>query len=270
MRRMSEGQGTTHLSGPGGAYGRAGMAWAMRTVGPHLHPGSEEATVTLAQRAERAGFPGEGPVLEVASALGGPARFLARRYARPVVCVDMDPVMHRAAAAQARLEEMHTRCWQVLARTERLPLAGASMGAAWSQDAMCHMDKAAVVAELARVLKPGAVFAFTDWVAQASLTRRERQALASLWGFPSLLRIPEYVALLDAAGFDILLAEDRLPLPRPRRREAPDDGPWFIAFEERFGRPEIDAQLARSEAWAALVEKGRGGYAMFLARRRAR
>ena len=83
-------------------YNEPGMQWSLRSVGTHLHPGGEEATVALAERAAAAGFAASGIVLEVASALGGPARFIARRFASTVVCVDMDRRMHRAAMAANR------------------------------------------------------------------------------------------------------------------------------------------------------------------------
>jgi SAM-dependent methyltransferase len=69
-----------------------------------------------------------------------------------------------------------------VSRTEHLPLADACCDAAWSQDALCHMEKPAVVAEAARVLRPGAVFAFTDFIARTPLTAEERATLAQLQG----------------------------------------------------------------------------------------
>jgi cyclopropane fatty-acyl-phospholipid synthase-like methyltransferase len=59
-------------------------------------PGREEATAALAERAAHYGFPERGRVLEVGSALGGPTRFIARRFAATIVCVDMNARMHTA------------------------------------------------------------------------------------------------------------------------------------------------------------------------------
>lgn len=245
------------------------MRWALRLVGTHLHPGSEDATVTLAQRAEACGFPFGGRVLELASALGGPARYLARRFGATVVCVDGDPRMQAAALSAARAEGLWLRCLPVLAQAERLPLADACCDAAWSQDALCHMQKPAAVRETARVLRPGALFAFTDWIARAALSREERATLARLWAFPGLLRLPEYVLLLDQSGFDVLLAEDRTPVALAAPRVAvPDQDAWEQDFAARFGWEEVGRQQAPANEWVALVRAGRTGYGMFIARRR--
>ncbi len=75
---------------PRDVYDDAGMVWSLRNVGAHLHPGSESATVALAERAAGYSLATGGRILEVAFALGTPVRFLARRFAATVVCVDMD------------------------------------------------------------------------------------------------------------------------------------------------------------------------------------
>src|SRR5438876_8925867 len=190
-------------------YSEPGVEWQLRFIGTHLHPGSEEATVVLATRAAHYGFPEGGVILDLASALGGPARFLARRFAATVICIDFNPRMHAALTSAARAEGLTLSCLPILARTEQLPLATASCDAAWSQDALCHMDKPAVLGEVARVLRPDALFAFTDLIARSGLTNEDAEALSDLWAFPSLLRLPQYTALLDEHGFEVLLAEDR-------------------------------------------------------------
>lgn len=251
-------------------YDEPGIAWAVRSVGPHLHPGSEDATVTLAVRLEAYGLPPGGRIVELASALGGPARYLARRFGATVLCVDGDRRMHAAALAVARGEGLQERCLPLLARTERLPLATASCDAAWSQDALCHMDKPGVVAEAARVLRPGGLFAFTDWIALTQLHAAEQAALARLWSFPALLRLPEYVAVLDECGFDVLLAEDRTPTTLTQRPATPaDQETWERHFARQYGEAELTRQREPNQLWRALVQAGRTGYGMFIARRRA-
>lgn len=178
-------------------YTEPGVEWQVRFLGTHLHPRFEEATVALAARAAHYGFPEGGSILDLASALGGPARFLARRFAATVICIDLNRRMHAALTSAARAEGLTLSCLPVLARTERLPLATASCDGAWSQDALCHMDKPAVLGEVARVLRPDALFAFTDFIARSGLRSEDAEALAHEWGFPSLPRLPQYTALLD-------------------------------------------------------------------------
>lgn len=251
-------------------YDEPGMEWSLRNVGTHLHPGGEEATVVLATRAASFGFcQGGGAIVEVASALGAPARFVARRFACYVVCVDMDRRMHRSARQANTAEGLHRMVWPVLARTERLPLQDASMDGAWSQDALCHMDKPAVVGEVGRVLKPGAVFAFTDFVARDGITSEDLEALRRTWAFPSLFELDRYRETLRSAGMEVLLEEDRTAdalAGRPQRR--PDDDEWWSAFATRWGEHEATARMDAGRLWQALLQSGRAGYGLFVARKR--
>ncbi len=103
----------------------------------------------------------------------------------------------------------------------------------------------------------------------SGFTAANRRDLARLWGFPSLLRIPEYVALLDGSGFEVLLAEDRTrALVGGGRQAAADQERWVEGFAARFGPEAVARQREPSEAWAAMLQDGRSGYGMFVARRR--
>jgi SAM-dependent methyltransferase len=264
------------LNTAGGVYDSPTVEWSLRTVGPHLHPGGEEATVLLAQRAAAHGFPRGGRVLDLGSGLGAPARFVARRFGATVVGVDAERSSQLAARAGAVAEGLEGRCPLLLGAGEALPLASQSFDAAWSQDALCHMHEDRALTEVARVLRPGATLAFSDWIARAPLTGEERSELAEHWGFPSLLRVAEYVALLDACGFEVLLAEDVTHLRGGRdassggeARAAPaDQGAWEASFASRHGGEELARQEARSASWVALLDAGRGGNGIFVARRR--
>lgn len=252
-------------------YTEPGVEWQVRFLGTHLHPGFEEATVALAARAAHYGFPEGGVILDLASALGGPARFLARRFAATVICIDLNPRMHAILTSAARTEGLTLSCLSVLARTEWLPLATASCDGAWSQDALCHMDKPAVLGEVARVLRPDALFAFTDFIARSGLKGEDAEALAHLWGFPSLPRLAQYTTLLDEHGFEVLLAEDRTRVvvaQRPKVK-ARDWEQWEADFAARHGDAEHQRQRAMSEVWLTLLRAERAGYGMFVCRRRS-
>ena len=251
----------------GDFYDEPGTAWSLRSVGPHLHPGSEEATVALAAQAAAHGFATNGRVVELASALGGPARFVARRFADTVICIDMSRQMHRAAVAVHRHEGLSRLVQPVLARTERLPLASASCNGAWSQDAFCHMVKEPVLGEVARVLRPGAILAFSDFIARAPLRDDELALLRRTWAFPSLFRLAEYVRVLDGLGFQVLSVEDRTTAVVNRPRGLPDDDAWWSEFVRRWGQEVADQQLEVGKAWQGLIQEGRAGYGLVVARR---
>lgn len=252
-------------------YDDPSLAWYLRGSGPELHPGGELATAALIERASASGFATGGLVLDIASALGTPGRVVARRFASTVVGLDMNPAMHRASRAGALREQLGPRCRQVTGRTERMPFRDASFDAAWSQDALCHMDQGAVIAEAARVLRTGAIFALSDFIAKPGHTEEDREALRRTWAFPRLASIPEYVALLTAHGFEVLLAEDRTAAIAAWRPAAPppDNDAWLAGFALRWGSAALETATERFRAWGEIVLGGRGGFALFIARRLA-
>jgi len=256
----------SELRAVGDLYSTPGMEWAVRGLGPHFHPGSEDATVALAERAVHYGLEPNSRILEVASALGAPARYLARRFVSTVICVDMDRQMHAAAGAANSAEGLSRRCLRVLARTERLPLRDNAVDAAWSQDALIHMDKDVVLHELARVVRPAGLIAFTDWIARPGFTPEDAASLAKHMASPSLFTIPRYVAALEGEGLEVLLAEDRTRALRVAALPAADQEEFERAFAGKWGEDELARQQAMSTAWRSIVSGGRGGYALFIAR----
>jgi len=165
------------------------------------HYGGLAAVEALAQRAAIA--PGLA-VLDVCAGLGGPARFLAYRFGARVTGVDLPLVRHVRGDAQV------------------LPFRSRAFDAAISQEGLLHVpDKAAVLAECARVLRPGARLAFSDWIARPRLEDNERRRLFAWMAAVSLQSIDGYRGLLTRAGFDGIVAEDL-------------SGEWIAILQQRL------------------------------------
>ncbi len=148
-------------------------------------------------------------VLDVCAGLGGPARFLAHRFGVRVTGVDLT---HSRCAAGARLTAL-VRLGPVVRHVrgdaQVLPFRAGAFDAAVSQEGLLHVaDKEAVLAECARVLKPGARLAFSDWIARPRLGDNERRRLYEWMAAVSLQSLDGYRGLLARAGFDGILAED--------------------------------------------------------------
>jgi hypothetical protein len=132
------------------------------------------------------------------------------------------------------------------------------------------MDKPTVFAEVARALRPDALFAFTDLIARSDLRSEDAEVLAREWGFPWLPRLPQYVALLDEYGFEVLLAEDRTRAVVAQQSEVRprDQRQWEADFAAQHGDAQRQRQRAMVEAWLTLLRTERVGYGMFVSRRR--
>lgn len=119
---------------------------------------------TVARMAQLLSEPGERTrVLDIGSGYGGAARFLARAFGCRVVALNLSEVENARARALDAEQGLDDRIEVVAGSFEAIPYPDASFDAVWSQDAILHSgDRARVLAEVARVLRPGGQFVFTD------------------------------------------------------------------------------------------------------------
>ena len=228
------------------------------------HYGGLGAVETLARRA--ALTPGM-TVLDVCAGLGGPARFLAHRFGVRVTGVDLT---HSRCAAGARLTAL-VRLGPLVrllrADAQVLPFRARVFDAALSQEGLLHVpDKAAVLRECARVLKPGARLAFSDWVARPRLEANERRRLEHWMAAVTLQSIEGYRELLARAGFGAVEAEDLstdwIGILRERLRMYRGLREQTVA---RFGQARYDEYNQLYAFFVGLVEAGKLGGARFSA-----
>jgi sarcosine/dimethylglycine N-methyltransferase len=170
------------------------------------HYGGLAAVDTLARLA------GVGPatrVLDLCAGLAGPARFLASRRSCQVVALELNAGRAAGAARLTTMVGLRHRVSVVRGDATRLPFRGGRFDACLSQEALLHIDdKGAVLREARRVLTPGGRLAFTDWVARPTLGDGERRRLREWMAATTLQTLDTYRALLRAAGFGAIGAED--------------------------------------------------------------
>jgi SAM-dependent methyltransferase len=127
--------------------------------------------------------------------------------------------MHGVDATETVVEQGRQRCRQAgLADRIQFTLAdvtgsGLKSGGAdfvWGEDAWCYVvDKARLIAEAVRIVKPGGTIAFTDWVeGDKELSQSEAERYLRFMKFPNVLTIGGYSDLLKAYGCDVLVAKD--------------------------------------------------------------
>jgi ubiquinone/menaquinone biosynthesis C-methylase UbiE len=152
-------------------------------------------------------------VLDIGCGTGGCARYIAQQFApAEVVGVDVEPgVVERATqlAAEAGLADV-TRFVSI--EPGPLPFADGSFDVVFSKDSIVHIaDKHALAAEVHRVLRPGGVFAASDWMAGSDAPMSEAlHRYVELEGLGFGLASPDvYFAALRAAGFRDVAYRDR-------------------------------------------------------------
>lgn len=171
------------------------------------HYGGIEATACLAHEA---GVEADHHVLDVCSGMGGPARYLAFHRGCRVTGLDLTESRVQGAAKLTSLVGLDHLVDYRFGDAQAMPFADGGFDVAFSQEAWLHVpDKAAVVAECGRVLKPGGVIAFTDLVQLRSL---DAEAMTKLNGALAALNFgsfDNYRTWLQASGFEITVEADR-------------------------------------------------------------
>ena len=186
--------------------------------GQQLHIGGMKASSDLA---ERAGIdPGLSGV-DFCCCNGAGMRFLVRsRNVASMVGVDATETVIERGRRLTHEEGLDDRIRFIHADACQSELPSASADFVWSEDAWCYVpDKPKLIAEAARIVRPGGVIAFTDWVeGPAGLTDSEAQRFLGMMTFASVEDTPGYVGLLSGSGCQVRVAEDRDYAPnRPYR-----------------------------------------------------
>jgi len=228
------------------------------------HYGGLEAVEALGRRA---GIDAASRVLDVCAGLAGPARFMARRWGARVTGIDLNPERAAGARRLSAAVGLDGLVRMVRGDAQVLPFRAGAFTAVVSQEGLLHVpDKAEALAECRRVLLPGGRIAFSDWIATARLSDRERRRLDEWMAAVTLQSIEGYKALLAGAGFVAVGAEDLsiewIAILR-RRLE------MFRGFRAdsvaRLGQARYDEYDQLYAFFVGLVEAGRLGGARFSA-----
>lgn len=119
---------------------------------------------TVARMASMLSTPGSSTrVLDIGSGYGGAARVLAKSFGCHVVALNLSEVENARARVLNAEQGLDALIDVVHGSFEEIPFPDASFDAVWSQDAILHSgNRGKVLAEVARVLKPGGELLFTD------------------------------------------------------------------------------------------------------------
>ena len=190
--------------------GPEGKLWEL-VMGEQVHIGGFNSSKDLA---EKAGITKEMEGVDFCCNNGGGMRFLVRYCNVKRMCgVD---ATHRVVERGKRLvreEGLDDRIQFILADVCDSHLPSDSADFVWGEDAWCYVvDKEKLISEAARIVRPGGLIAFTDWIggAAGNLTREEAQRYLSFMEFPSILDIQGYRELLEQNGLEVMRAEDTL------------------------------------------------------------
>ncbi|WP_338682092.1 methyltransferase domain-containing protein [Streptomyces acidiscabies] len=144
-------------------------------------------------------------VLDIGCGVGHPARRLARTREVDVVGITVSHIQVAEATELTAEAGLSDRATFQFADAMDLPFPDASFDAAWAFESMWHMpDRGQVLAETARVLRPGSRLAIADVIQRDPISPEGQVVLDHIcanYAVHSLGTIEEYRGTLAAAGF---------------------------------------------------------------------
>lgn len=159
--------------------------------------------------AAKAGIRKEHHVLDVCSGMGGPARYLAHRIGCRVTGLDLTESRYRSAIKLTAMVGLDKLVDFEQGNALDMPFANDSFDVVIGQEAWCHVpDKPRLIAECARVVKPGGVIAFSDILRTKKLSEADMRRLRSEMTFPDLETLRGYAQLLERNGCTVVECDD--------------------------------------------------------------
>ena len=188
--------------------GPGGKLWEL-LMGEQIHVGGADQTDVLAKKV---GLDKKKDtyLLDICSALGGPARHLAKKYGTNVVGLDATPEMIKEAKKRTEGKPFEDKIEYRIGSALDIPAKANTFDIVWGQDAWCYIrDKYRLLEEVNRVLKPEGILGFTDWI-WGSVDAPDSHAdyLMEFMVFPDMQTFDGYSKLIRDFGMKLEEEED--------------------------------------------------------------
>jgi len=187
--------------------GAEGDLWEL-VMGEQIHIGGLASSMDLA---DRAGIETGSEGVDLCFRNGAGMRFLVRfRGVKHMTGIDATDRVVERGRLRTEEEMLSDRIDFVVADATDSGLPDALADFVWGEDAWCYVeDKARLIAEAARIVRPGGTLAFTDWLAgPEAMSGEEAERYLRFMKFPNLLDLDDYRTLLENCGCRVQTAED--------------------------------------------------------------
>lgn len=197
-------------------------------------------------------------ILDLGSGYGGAARYLARRFGCHVHALNLSEKENARNREKNEADGLADQINVIDGSFEDIPLEDASVDVVWSQDAILHSgQRARVIAEAARVLKPGGQLIFTDPMESGDCDRAALQPVLSRIHLSSLGSFAFYKDRTEAMGLTAVALDDMTPqLVRHYTRVKEELSSRRFALADKVSQTYIDRMLAGLNNWVKAGEDG--------------
>ncbi len=186
--------------------GPEGILWEL-IMGEQIHVGGMKHSFILAEKAGiKAGMKG----LDLCSALGAGCRFLVQNFDVTMCGIDGTDTMIRKADERVKEAGLEGKIEFKKGDVTSIPFDDNTFDFVWGEDAWCYVDdKTKLISEAVRVLKPGGVLAFTDWIeGPKGLPDEDATRINSFMKFPYVESADGYIELFLANGLTLVESDD--------------------------------------------------------------
>jgi SAM-dependent methyltransferase len=193
--------------------GPEGELWEL-VMGQQIHIGGLASSTDLA---ERAGIGAGMRGVDLCCCNGAGMRFLVRfRNVAGMHGVDATESVVGRGRQRTAEEGLSDKIEFTVADVCDTGLPSASVDFVWGEDAWCYVvDKPTLIAEAARLVKPGGVIAYTDWIeGKTGLSSDEAERFLKFMKFPNVQDLPGYRQLLQEQGCEVTTAEETGRFPQ--------------------------------------------------------
>ncbi|RUV43123.1 class I SAM-dependent methyltransferase [Mesorhizobium sp. M1A.T.Ca.IN.004.03.1.1] len=201
-------------------------------------------------------------ILDLGCGAGGVTLDLVARHgAAHATGFDVERPVIETAKRKAAAQGLQDRVSFVQAPPGPLPFTDASFDVVFSKDALLHVrDKDALFAEIFRVLKPGGVFAASNWmISHDGEPSADMKAYLATEGLSFAMASPaRYAEAMRRAGFRDISVRDRNAWYREVAREelARLKGPLYQALAAAVGGGYVDKNIRTWEAMQKVLDSG--------------
>lgn len=170
------------------------------------HYGGTAATDRLI---EESAVRAQDVVLDVCSGMGGPARYLAWKTGCDVTGLDLTASRVEGATELTRIAGLSGSVRFVHGDALAMPFEDASFTLVVAQESFAHIpDKRRLLAECARMLRPGGRLVFSDILHRGNLSVQDGQRLFEGMTFSEIATAEEYAQQLRSCGMEVVRVVD--------------------------------------------------------------